>query len=279
MGGKMENEYHKEWSFLKIFMTTTALILGTIMASVLFFGSWYTIPAGERGIVLTFGNPDMIPTTEGLHSKVPLIQKVIKMDIKTLKYEAVLSAASKDLQDVSTTIAINYHLIPENVPKIYKEIGLSYENKIIYPFEQEINKGTTALFTAEELVTRREEVRTKMKELLYNQLLPRNIIVEEVSITNFEFSKSFSEAIEKKVTAEQEALGAKNKLEQIKYEAQQRITQATAEAEAIQIQAKAIQMQGGKEYIQLQAISKWDGKMPFVVGGGTLPMINLPIIE
>lgn len=242
-------------------------------------GSFYIIRAGERGVLLTFGDPDMTPKTEGLHFKIPIVQTIVKMDIKTQKYEADLTAASKDLQDVNTKIAINYHLVGESVPKIYKEIGLDYASRVIQPLEQETNKATASQFTAEELITKRNQVREEMLKQLREKLAPKGIVVEEVSIINFKFSESFSKAIEEKVTAEQQALTAKNKLEQIKYEAQQRITTATAEAEAIKIQAQAIQSQGGKDYVQLQAIGKWNGVMPTYVGSGAIPFINIPISE
>ena len=248
-----------------------------ILCLIVIFGTFYTITAGYRGVILTFGKPTMIDMGEGLHIKIPLVQKVIKMNVKTQKYEADLTAASKDLQDVKTKIAINYHIVPEKVPEIYRDIGINYAETLIYPYEQETNKGITSQFTAEELITKREVVRDKMRIDLADKLRPRGIVVEEVSIINFEFSTSFTQAIEQKVTAEQLAFAAKNKLEQIKYEAQQRVTQATAEAEAIKIQAQAIQAQGGKDYVQLQAITKWNGVMPAFVGGGAIPFINIPI--
>lgn len=239
------------------------------------FSSAYIIKAGERGVLLTFGKASDVAIGEGLHFKVPFAQKIVKMDVKTQKYEAKAAAASSDLQTVTTDIAVNYHLTPEAVPRLYREIGIDYQARIIQPLEQEVVKATTATFTAEELITRREEVRLHIKNLIHERLAPRDIIVEEVSITNFDFSPSFNAAIEAKVTAEQNALAAKNKLEQIKYEAEQRVTQATAEATAIKIQADAIQSQGGLEYVQLQAITKWNGVLPQFTGGA-IPFIQVP---
>lgn len=248
-----------------------------VIVLIMLFGTFYTIPAGVRGVLLTFGKPDMATKTEGLHVKIPFIQQIIKMDVKTQKYEAELTAASKDLQDVKTKIAINYHIVPERVPEIYRDIGLAYSEKVIYPLEQEANKASTAQYTAEELITRREEVKEVMKNLLIEKLQSRGIVVEEISIINFAFSDVFTQAIETKVTAEQNALAAKNKLVQIEFEAQQRITQAKGEAEAIKIQAQAITQQGGKDYVNLQAIMQWDGKLPSIMGGGAVPFINFPM--
>lgn len=271
---KAQIEYSEGMMFIKIFI----LIMITIIIFISLFGSFYIIEAGQRGIILTFGNPDMSPKSEGLHFKIPIVQSIVKMDIKTQKYEADASAASKDLQTVTSKIVTNYHLESASVPTIYKEIGIDYQTRVIQPLEQEIVKASTAKYTAEELITKRELVRLEIKQTLHDRLLPRGIVVEEVSITNFDFSPSFNAAIEAKVTAEQNALAAKNKLEQVKYEAEQRIAQATAEAEAIRIQAQAITAQGGKDYVQLQWILKWNGEQPKVVGSNT-PLINLGGLE
>jgi regulator of protease activity HflC (stomatin/prohibitin superfamily) len=259
---------------VKVIRNIGLAILG-IFLLIAFFNIFYTVNAGERAVLLTFGKPTMTAIDEGLHVKIPFVQSARIMDVKTQKYEAELSAASRDLQDVKTKIAINYHLIPESVPEIYQLIGISYAEKVIYPLEQETNKMATAQYTAEELITKRDEVREKMKTNLKDKLQPRGIVVEEISIINFDFSPSFTQAIEQKVTAEQNALTAKNKLAQVEYEAKQRVTQAEAEAEAIRIQAQAIQSQGGKDYVQLQAITKWDGKLPTIVTTGVVPFIDI----
>ena len=237
-------------------------------------GCFYVVPAGARGVLLTFGQVDQDAKLPGIHVKAPIGQAVQLMSVQTLKYQSDASAASKDLQIVTANIAINYHLTAELVPRIYQELGLGYEQSIIQPTEQESVKAITAQFTAEELITRREEVREKIRDLLREKLSPRNIAVEDISITNFDFSQSFNAAIEAKVTAEQNALAAKNKLEQVKYEAQQRIEQANGEASAIRIQAEAIRAQGGAEYVQLQAINKWNGALPQYTGGA-IPFVQV----
>lgn len=247
-------------------------ILLIILFSIV-FGSFYVVSAGERVVLLTWGNPDLTPISEGIHFKVPIMQKAVKMNIQTQKYEAELTAASSDLQDVKTKIAINYHLISEQVPIIYRDIGLSYADKVIYPLEQEANKATTAKFTAEQLVTKREEVREEMKNILAERLRLRGIIVEEISIVDFSFSESFTQAIEAKVTAEQNALAAKNKLEQVKYEAQQAVESAKGKAEALQIEGDALRK--NPQVTQLRAIEKWNGILPLVTGNGAMPFVSL----
>jgi len=257
---------------IKIAGKTIFIIGFVILLIIALFGSFYTVDAGQRAVLLTWGKPADVSYESGLHFKIPLAQKAVKFDIKTQKYEAEASAASKDLQTVTAKIAINYHILPEQVIALYKEVGVDYAIRVMQPLEQEIVKATTSKFTAEELITKRELVREDIKSTLKERLAPRGIVVEEVSITNFDFSKSFNEAIEAKVTAEQQALAAKNKLEQIKFEAEQKVTSATAEATSLRIQSEALKE--SKDILQLRAIEKWDGKMPIVVGGAT-PFIDV----
>jgi regulator of protease activity HflC (stomatin/prohibitin superfamily) len=247
-----------------------------LLAIILLFNIFYIVNAGERGVLITLGNPSDIPTSEGLHVKIPFIQTVVIMDVKTQKYESELSAASLDLQEVTTKIAINYHLQPDSVSKVYREIGIDYTSRVIQPIESEANKEATAKFSAEQLITRRSEVRNMMVETLRNKLESRNIIVEDISIIDFKFSPSFTAAIENAQVQRQNSIAAENKLKQIEFEAKQRVTQAQGEAEAIKIQAQAIQAQGGREYVQLQAINKWSGTLPLVTGG-SIPFINLEL--
>jgi regulator of protease activity HflC (stomatin/prohibitin superfamily) len=261
-----------------ILTVITKIVIWVILIILLLtviFGSFYTIPAGYRGVLLTFQKPSDISMGEGLHFKIPVVQGVVKMNVQTQKYEVTkASAASKDLQTVTTDIAINYFINPETAPEIYRNIGVNYQDKVIAPAALEVLKASTAQFTAEELITNRPAVKDKIDTGLRDRLKEYGVNIQATSITQFDFSPEFNNAIEAKVTAEQTALAAKNKLEQIKYEAQQRITQASAEAEAIKIQASAIQAQGGKDYVQLQAINKWNGALPQVTGGA-IPFINL----
>jgi regulator of protease activity HflC (stomatin/prohibitin superfamily) len=265
--------------------STVAKVIGWViflaLILIVVFGTFYTIQPGERGVLITLGKPSMDAMNEGFHMKVPIIQKVVKMEVRTQKYEAGASAASQDLQIVTATIATNYHILPETVPKIYTELGLGYADRVIQPMEQEVVKATTARYTAAELITKREEVRLDIKAMLTDRLRERGIVVEEVSIVNFDFSKSFNDAIEAKVTAEQLKLKAENDLQRIKVEAEQTITQAnatavsklaiaTAEAQSLKLQRQEITPQ----LIQLRAIEKWNGVLP-TVSGGAVPFINV----
>lgn len=270
------------WRGERSFTTGEAARLGFVFAAcligaIILFGGWYTITAGHRGVLLTLGKPDPMPKAEGFHFKIPLIQSVVKMDVRTQKFDAAkASAASKDLQIVTTDVTLNYYIQPDSVVDIYRKIGISYQDTIINPAVQEVVKAQTAIYTAEELITLRPEVKEKMDTALKDRLREFGIYVQAVSITNFDFSAEFNKAIEAKVTAQQSALAAKNKLEQIKFEAEQRVTQAKGEAEAIAIQVNAINQKGGQSYVQLQSIARWNGQLPTVMlGQGSTPFIDI----
>jgi len=234
------------------------------------------IQAGERGIVMNWGAVSDVVYDEGLHFRMPVVQSVKVMNVQIQKESVKAGAASRDLQEVQTALAVNFHLDPMAVNKLYQTVGTDFQRRIIDPAVQEAVKAATAKYTAEEVITKRQLVREDIKSLLTVRLAKDGIILDEISITDFNFSSSFNQAIEAKVTAEQNALRAKNDLQKVKMEAEQRVAQAKAEAEAIRIQAESISAQGGAEYVQLKAIEKWNGILPTqMIPGGTVPFINL----
>ncbi|PIR66757.1 MAG: HflC protein [Parcubacteria group bacterium CG10_big_fil_rev_8_21_14_0_10_36_14] len=245
---------------LKKFKKKLPIIAGLFIFFVILFGCFGTVGAGERGILLQFGAVTEKVFNEGLYFKIPLIQEVVKLDVKIQKDEVPATAASKDLQIVTSQVALNYHLDPKNVNKIWQEVGQGFNARIIAPAIQEAVKATMAKFTAEELITKREDVKDQIKDNLAKRLLQNNIIVDEVNITSFDFSKSFNDAIEQKVTAEQLKLKAARDLDRIKIEADQRVAEAEGKAKAIKTEAQALQFNA--LLIQLRWIEKWDGKAP-----------------
>ena len=127
------------------------LIAGLIIVST----GFYQVDAGQRGVLMTWGNPSMVAVEPGIHLKIPVMQTVETMDVQTLKYSATAEAASKDLQTVNTEVTVNYHIDPEIVPKLYQKVGMNYEGKIIDPVVQETVKAVCANFDASELITKR----------------------------------------------------------------------------------------------------------------------------
>jgi len=238
-----------------------------------FLSPFGTIAAGDRVVHTTFTAVTGKVFGEGLYFIIPLIETVQMMDIKIQKEEMKSDAASKDLQTVHSVVALNYHADPDRVAQIYQQVGLQYKDRIIDPAMQEAIKASTAKFTAEELITKREMVRDDIKAQLKARLKDRDLLVDEFNIVNFEFSKVFNDAIEAKVTAEQQALAAKNKLEQIKFEADQKVAEARGKAEAITIEANALR--SNPLILELRALEKWNGTLPQVTSGA-VPFITLP---
>jgi len=225
---------------------------------------WFTVSPGEVGLIVRLGRLQDSVYTEWLNFKRPLIDKIVKINIQTQKVQATADSASKDLQNISTTIAVNGNIKPTSAMDIYRNVGNAelVWDKIIAPAIQESVKAATAKYTAEELITKRTLVSQDIKGSLVEKLSKYGINVTDVNIVNFQFSQGFDQAIEAKVKAEQEALAEKNKLESVKFQAQQKIEQAKAEAESIRIQAEAIKSQWWGDYVNLKWIEKRDGKLP-----------------
>ena len=258
------------------------LIIGAILVFFLFLSPWVQIGAGERGIVLNFGAVQDKVLDEGLHFRMPIMQKVTRVDVKVQKAETDAAAASADLQDVSSKVAINYHIIPDKANIVYQSIGIQFKERIIDPAVLEVVKAVTAKYTAEELITKRPAVSDAMKLSLTERLLEHNIAVDAFSIVGFSFSKIFMEAIESKQTAELLALKAKRDLDRIKIEAEQTITAARAEAESLRLQRANISpdlIELRKIEANLKAIEKWNGILPQVTGGGAVPFIGVGDIQ
>lgn len=260
---------------LRTALRTLGLAAAGLFLLALLWGSWGTVGAGERGVLLRFSAVQGRIFGEGLYFKLPLVESVLKMDVKMQKEQVEAEAASKDLQTVSSVVALNFHVKPDTVAAIYQDVGPAYKVRIIDPALQEAMKAVTARFTAEELITKREMVRDETKALLREKLDPRGLIVDEFNIVNFTFSRTFSEAIENKVRAEQEALTAKNKLEQVKFEAEQKVAEAKGKAEAIRVEAAALR--DNPQVLQLRSLEKWNGVLPSVMGSGSIPFIQVPL--
>ena len=254
-----------------------------ILIAVLILLSWLNpfvvINAGHRGVITTFGKVNQVVLEEGLHFRIPIMQQVKEINVQIQKGEGDGDAASRDLQQVHAKIALNYHLIPSRVAETYQLIGdlNSVGDRIIIPAVQEATKATTAKYTAEELISKRPEVRDQISQFMRDRLLRHGIQIDEFSIVNFRFSESFNQAIEAKTTAEQLKLKAEKDLERIRVEAEQKITSAKAEAESLRLQKQEITpdlLKLREIENQRVALEKWDGHLPQVTGG-SIPLVNL----
>lgn len=250
-----------------------------IVALVLLAGTVGTVGAGERGVLLRFSAVTDTVFDEGLYFKIPFVHQVVLMSTQIQKYTAPATSSSKDLQVVTTEVTLNYQLTPSQAGEIYRRMRQDYQNRVIQPYIQEAVKSTTASYNAEELITQRPAVKTALQDLMSERLHPLGIAVVQLSITDFQFSGAFQQAIEAKVTAVQQALEAENALRRVEFEAKQQITRATAEAKGLELQkAQVTPMLLSLRQIEVQsaAVQKWNGVMPSVVtSGGPVPMLDV----
>src|ERR687889_1471649 len=217
------------------------IIIGIIIISVIAVSSVRIVDAGNRGILVQFGNVDTSNSLdEGIHFVVPFRDNVVQIEVRTQKIVESATSASKDLQDVSTQVALNYHVNPDQAQVLYQQLGPDYSNRVIIPAIQESVKQVTARFNAEELITNRETVKNQIEEQIKARLAPYNVVVDALSITEFAFSPQFTRAVEAKVEAQQRALQAQNELRRIQIEAQQNEAQAIGEQKANIARAEGI---------------------------------------
>lgn len=264
-GKQMFDSYGNLTSYWwKVILKWIVIWIAVIILLFLFFKSWFVVEPWYNGFTVTLGKVNPTVYSDWLHIKTPIITEAVKYNIQTQKLEAQSEASSKDLQTVTASIVVNYKYKESEVVNLYKNVGKEEKvsEKIITPAVQEVFKSVVAKYSAEQLITERSAVSKDIETTLNTRLQEYWIQIQLFNIVNFDFSKSFNEAIEAKVTAEQNALAEKNKLEKVKYESEQKIVTAEAQAKAIEIQAKAIQNQWGKEYVQLKWIEQWDWHLP-----------------
>jgi regulator of protease activity HflC (stomatin/prohibitin superfamily) len=244
------------------------------------------VQAGHRGVVLYVGAVENRVLGEGVHFIIPFVEQVIQLEVRTLKFQADASAASNDLQEVATVIALNYHIDPNKANLIYQQLGADYEARIIAPTIQESVKASVAKFNAEQLITQREIAKGVISQAISNTLSSRDITVETIFITDFQFSQAFASQVESKVVAFQKFLTEQNNLKAVQVVANQTVVQAQAQARANVARAggesqaiKVIteQLRQSPQYLQWQAINRWNGQMPFALGSSGFPFFQAPV--
>jgi prohibitin 2 len=263
-----------------------AAIITFIVIIVILSESVVIVQAGHRGVVLYVGAVENKVLGEGLHFIIPFAEQVIQLEVRTLKFQADASAASNDLQEVATVIALNYHIDPNDANIIYQQLGADYSDRIIAPTIQESVKASVAKFNAEELITKRETAKAVIAQAIRNTLSSRDITVETVFITDFKFSEAFASQVESKVVAFQKYLTEQNNLRAVQVVANQTVVQAQAQArsnvaraegESQAIKVITEQLRQSPQYLQWQSINRWNGQMPYSLGSGGFPFFQLPL--
>jgi regulator of protease activity HflC (stomatin/prohibitin superfamily) len=239
------------------------------------WGSVTIVPAGYSAVLMRFGAVQG-QLNEGIHMIVPGVNSVELLEVRTQKEESTGTAASRDLQVVTTTVALNFRVDRSAVGKLYQNVGKEYKARIIDPTVQESIKVVTSKYTAEDLIRSRAQVKNEIEKEVTDRLSAYNLIVEPngFSITNFDFSAEFNKAIEAKQVAQQEAEKQKYVLAKAELERQTAVAKAKGEAEAAKLNAEALKVAGGELVVAREWITKWDGQMPTVAGGNQF-MIDL----
>ena len=264
------------------------LILVVILLVVFVSASYVVIPAGHTGVALTFGKVEDTVLQEGLHFKVPFVQKIAVMDNRIVKLDVNTEAFSKDLQTITTVVAVNYHVGKENSQTVYKNVGLNFEEVLITPAVNEVLKAVTAKYTAVELVSSRAEVSMLLDDGLNEKLNGYGIFINELNIINWDFSEEYINAVEAKQVAEQNLIKTRTEQEQALVianpEAQKRVIAAEAEANDSKVLAEAnaesnriITESISDILIKYQTVAKWDGKLPTVMSGSDNMLIDIPL--
>jgi prohibitin 2 len=263
-----------------------AIVITLIVIIVILAESIVIVEAGHRGVVLYLGAVENRVLGEGVHFIAPFLEQVVQMEVRTQKFQAEASAASNDLQEVQTVIALNYRIDPTEANKIYQILGVNYADRVISPTIQESVKASVAKFNAEELITKRETAKSVIANAIRSTLAANDIQTQNVFITDFKFSDAFATQIEQKVVAFQKYLTELNNLRSVGVVANQSVAQAdgqarataakaTGESQAIKIITQ--QLRESPEYLQWQAISKWNGQMPYALGSSGFPFFQLPV--
>lgn len=263
-------------------------IIAGVAAIFVAANSFTIVPAGNTGVVTTLGEVGKKPLSEGFHFKAPFVQQVEDMSNKIQVYETPASAVSSDLQTVSSNVAVNYRLTSDKSPEMYQKVGMEYQTVLIAPAVQECMKSATAKYTAEQLITKRQEVGDEVKANLDSRLNEYGVYIEKFNIVNFDFSDEFNSAIESKQVAEQNLLKTQTEQRQTEIVAEtaakNKKVSAQAEADAILAKAKAqadanklLEESLSEKVIAYEQIQKWNGVTPKVAGSNSGLLIDVDL--
>ena len=235
------------------------------------------VSAGQRGVLMQFGRVQPGVLDEGIHFIVPIVNTVQLLSVRVQNKEISAEASSKDLQDVYADVALNWHILPAEAPLIFQQVGdeAAIVQRIIAPAVEEVLKAVMALYTAEEIITRRGEVKAAIDDFLKTRLLHYHIGVDDLSLVHIHFSDRFSDAVEAKQVAEQEAKQAGFMVLKAQREAEVKVNLARGEAEAQRLIRETL----SSEFIRKQAVERWDGKLPLIVGDRGSQLLELDLDE
>jgi regulator of protease activity HflC (stomatin/prohibitin superfamily) len=261
---------------------TIGILILFLIVFIIFWGTFVIVPAGHRGVVLWWGSVEKRIMGEGLNFKVPIAERVIKVDVRVQPHPfKEIDAASKEYQMVKLTGMMNFHIDPSYVNDLYQKVGLDFANKVIDPAFNDFVKEVVPIYQITEILPKREEIRKRAMTKLGDNLARYHIIVDDIYFANIRFTPEYERAIEAKQVAQQQVETQRQVLAQREIEAQQKVATAKGEAESILVvaqgQAKAndaLSRSISSILVQYKSIEKWNGILP-QVSGGAVPFIDL----
>lgn len=256
---------------LKVGLGLTGLVIFIVLLIVI--NPIAIVGVGERGVKVTLGKVSPQSYSEGVHFITPGISKMYMMDIKTQKIHPATTVFTKDIQQARLEYVVNYNLQPDAAYKVYREVGRDYKDKILMPTVEGTIKNVIGTWNATDLIANRTKATEDILYQLQEHLDDNFITVTDFQITDIDYSDTFEKAIEAKVTAEQEALKAKNVTAQVQEESKQKVIAAEAEAKSMAIRAQALTQ--NKALVEYEAVKRWDGKLPQYMMGNSVPFVNL----
>lgn len=266
------NSYDSEVS-VKSIIKWVAIGLSAVLLICVLIGGIYSVDPGHRGVLTTLGKVEQKSYPNGVGFKWPFISSMTEIDVRTKTMTAQTSSYTSDVQTAAMEYTFTYELVPNNVHVLYESVGMDYETKKIVPVLNDVLKDVIGKWQAQDLVSNRDKAREEVLMGLQSRL--DNNFFQNVTFQfiNIDYSDKFEDAIENKVIAEQRAQQAVNDTKRIQEEAEQKVITAKAEAEAMEIKAKALER--NKSLVDYEAVLKWDGKLPQYMLGNSVPMINM----
>jgi regulator of protease activity HflC (stomatin/prohibitin superfamily) len=253
-------------------MALRLLLLATV-AQFLTACGCETVDTGHRGIRTTFGEVQGEPLAEGLYWYNPFTSHIVELSVREEKIEGKTACFTRDTQTVTVAYVLTYYPDPTKIHELYKQFGEGWEEKILTPAILGSLKDVVGQYIADDLVGKREAVKSAVYEELKTALAARSVTITRLDLVNLDFDNAYEQAVEAKVVAIQKSAEAKNKTVQVEEQAKQKVISAKAEAESMQIRSQALQQNKG--LVEYEAVQKWDGKLPVYSMGQALPFINL----
>lgn len=246
------------------------LLLSTVLLTSCGFE---VVDQGYVGVKKSLGKIEMEEYQPGVHFYNPFTTGIFEMEVREQKWSEKATGYTKDVQNVDVYFTLNYRPIQTHMAEFYSEYGEEYGNKIIPQIVFARTKEVVGQFDASDLVSKRNVANDLIKKAIIESLKEKNLIVESFELTNLDFDDAYEQAIKDKVIAKERAVEELNRTVQVQEQAKQKVMSEKAEAEAIMVKAQALSK--NKDLIQLEAVKKWNGTLPNMMMGGSVPFLNL----